>query len=71
MNKIILSLIIPVYNTEKYIKRCLDSVICQRTEGLEVIVVNDNSTDNSLSIISAYAKSYRCIKMKGLEMQEI
>lgn len=70
MNKIILSLIIPVYNTEKYIKRCLDSVICQRTEGLEVIVVNDNSTDNSLSIISAYAKSYRCIKIIDLPKNE-
>lgn len=52
-----------VYNTEKYIKRCLDSVICQRSQDLEVIVVNDNSTDDSLSIITDYAKNIAVLKL--------
>lgn len=70
MNKTTLTLIIPVYNTEKYIKRCLDSVICQRSQDLEVIVVNDNSTDDSLSIITDYAKKYSCIKIINLSTNQ-
>ena len=45
MNKI--SIIIPVYNVEKYIGKCLDSIINQTYKNLEIIVINDGSTDNS------------------------
>ena len=47
-----LSVIIPVYNVENYLKRCLDSVINQTYKDLEIIVVNDGSTDSSLEINS-------------------
>lgn len=50
------SVIIPVYNVEKYLKKCLDSIIKQTLEDIEIIVVNDGSPDNSQSIIDEYAK---------------
>ncbi len=51
-----LSIIIPVFNNENQLERCLDSVIKQEIEGLEIIIVNDGSTDNSESIIKNYIK---------------
>lgn len=52
-----LSIILPVYNVEKYISRCLDSLIDQdlSSKDYEIIVVNDGSTDNSLKIAQSYA----------------
>ena len=52
-----ISVIIPVYNVEKYLKKCLDSVIGQTFSDIEIICVNDGSTDASLSILEDYAKS--------------
>lgn len=49
-----LSVIIPAYNEEKYISKCLDSLIAQQVKADEIIVVNNNSTDNTLKIISQY-----------------
>lgn len=49
------SVIIPVYNTEKYLARCLDSVIGQTERDLEIICVNDGSTDGSAAILARYA----------------
>lgn len=51
-----LSIIIPVFNTEKYLSRCIDSVINQTYKNLEVIVVNDCSPGNAEEIISTYTK---------------
>lgn len=48
------SIIIPVYNTEKYLHRCLDSVIAQTLRKIEIIVVNDASSDKSASILTEY-----------------
>lgn len=50
----LLSVIIPVYNCEKYIEECLDSIISQKYTNLEIVVVNDGSTDNSLKICERY-----------------
>ncbi len=55
MNELI-SVIIPVYNVEEYIEKCLRSIINQTYNNLEIIVVNDGSTDNSGKIISEIAK---------------
>lgn len=51
------SVIVPVYNMEKYVGECLDSVLGQTLSDIEVVVINDGSTDNSLSIIREYQKS--------------
>ena len=46
-NKYLLTVIIPVYNTEKYIKRCIDSILNQSFKYIKIIIINDNSTDRS------------------------
>jgi len=57
------SVIIPVYNVEKYIRECLDSVINQTYKNLEIICVDDCGTDNSVKIIEEYAQKDRRIKI--------
>ena len=52
----LISVIIPVYNMEKYLKRCVDSIIAQDYENLQIILVNDGSKDNSIKIIRDYEK---------------
>lgn len=58
----VLSIIIPVFNTEKYIARCLDSIINQSLKSIEIILVDDLSTDNSALVISDYVKRYEFIR---------
>lgn len=58
-----ISIIIPVYNTEKYLKQCLDSVINQTLKNIEIICVNDGSEDNSIEILNDYAKKDRRIRI--------
>ena len=53
------SVIIPVYNVENYIERCLDSVVNQTLQDIEIIVVNDGSTDSSKEKIESYNRSNR------------
>ena len=55
MSKI--SVVIPVYNTEKYLRQCLDSVVNQTFKDIEIICVDDGSTDNSLEILKEYQKN--------------
>lgn len=57
-----ISVIVPVYNVEKYIKKCLDSLVNQTLNGVEIIVVNDGSPDNSQMIIDEYTKKYKNVK---------
>lgn len=56
MNKseFVFSIIIPVYNTEKYIEKCLNSVLDAMDTDCEVIIVNDGATDNSEKIIKQF-----------------
>lgn len=67
--KALISLIIPVYNTEKYLCECLDSVIGQKFADLEILCVNDGSTDNSLDILKEYALRDKRIKVISQENQ--
>ncbi len=62
-NKPIVSLIIPVFNTEMYLKKCLDSSMNQTLKNLEIIVINDGSQDGSLEIAESYAKKDKRIKV--------
>ena len=49
-----ISVIVPVYNSEKYIEKCLDSLVSQTIKSYEIIIVNDGSTDDSLKLIKKY-----------------
>lgn len=57
MEKDLISVILPIYNVEKYLSRCLDSVIGQTHKNIEIILVDDGSTDNSYKICEEYAKN--------------
>ena len=57
------SIIVPVYNGEKYLKKCLDSVINQTLEDIEIVCVNDCSTDKSLVILQEYAEKDKRVKI--------
>lgn len=59
----LISIIIPVYNTEEYLVQCLESLIAQTYRNIEIILINDGSTDNSLSICQEYASRYSFIKV--------
>ena len=66
INRKDVSIIIPIYNASKYLKRCLDSVINQTKTELEIILINDGSTDNSEEIIKEYKdKRIRYFKNKN------
>lgn len=62
MKGIKVSVIVPIYNTEKFLKRCIDSVLNQSLKELEIILVNDGSTDNSNKICLEYSEKYENIK---------
>ena len=61
MNPLI-SIVIPVYNAEKYIKQCIECVVSQTYDNFEIIIVNDGSTDKSGEIIDYYTKKYDRIR---------
>ena len=63
MKKDLISVIVPVYNVESYIKRCIDSIINQSYNNLEIILVDDGSTDNSGNICDSYKKIDARIKV--------
>ena len=62
-NQVKVSIIIPVYNVEQYISQCLDSLINQTLQEIEIICINDGSKDNSLNILNDYAKKDSRIKI--------
>lgn len=63
-----ISIIIPVYNVENYIEKCLDSVVNQTVQDIEIIIINDGSTDSSKEKISKYISKYKD-KIKYLEKE--
>lgn len=58
-----LSVIIPAYNCEKYIGRCIESILEQNYNSLEIICINDGSEDKTLNILNNYANKYNNIKL--------
>lgn len=61
------SIIVPAYNTEKYIKKCLTSLINQTYKNIEIIVVNDGSTDNTKEIVENFAHNDDRIKLFNIK----
>lgn len=63
MQKSLITIIVPVYNVEKYLKKCIDSLVNQTYKNLEIILVNDGSTDDSPNICDASSKTDKRIKV--------
>lgn len=63
MNTELISVIVPIYNVEKYINKCVDSIINQTYKNIEIILVNDGSTDNCYNICNEYEKKDNRIKV--------
>lgn len=61
--KDLITIVVPIYNTEKYLKKCIDSIISQTYKNIEIILVNDGSTDNSKKICEEYEKKDDRIKL--------
>ena len=57
MDEKVVSITIPVYNAERDIRMCIESLLNQTLKGIEVILVNDGSKDNSLEILKEYANN--------------
>lgn len=66
MEQIKISVVIPVYNAEKFIEKCIESVIDQTLKEIEIIVINDGSKDNSLKVIKNYEKNKK-VKILNIE----
>ena len=67
MEDIKVSVIVPVYNVAKYLAECLESLVNQTLEDIEIICVNDGSTDNSLEILEEYAEKDSRVKVFTIE----
>lgn len=63
------SVIVPVYNVEKYLRQCLDSLVNQTLTDIEIICINDGSTDGSLAILEDYASKDKRIRLISQENQ--
>lgn len=57
------SIIIPVYNVEEYIEECLKSILAQTYKDIELLIVDDGSTDNSLGLIREYENKFKKIRI--------
>ena len=67
MSQPTISIIVPVYNVERYLPQCLDSLINQTYKDLEIICINDGSTDGSLEILKEYAEKDSRVKVVSKE----
>ncbi|MEE6651397.1 glycosyltransferase [Limosilactobacillus pontis] len=70
MNPLI-SIIVPIYNVEKYIRTCIESILAQTYRNVEVIIVNDGSTDQSLAVISDLICSHHNVKVINQKNQGV
>src|SRR5690606_18531829 len=59
----LISIVVPVYNSEKYLPECIESILNQNYANIELIIVNDGSTDNSLSIAEKFSENDSRIKI--------
>lgn len=77
MENLKISIIIPTYNVGNYVEECLQSVLEQKMDGIEIVCVDDFSSDDTLEILKRYEREYKEIKvirnkkMKAFLIQEI
>lgn len=69
-NKILISVIIPTYNNEKTIGRCLESFLTQNFDGLELICIDDYSNDATVTICNSYAEKYKEVKVYSKSVEK-
>ena len=60
-NRVKISVIVPIYNSEKTLKKCINSILSQTYTNFELILVNDGSMDNTLKVCNKYKKDSRVI----------
>jgi glycosyltransferase involved in cell wall biosynthesis len=63
-----ISIIVPVYNTEQYLRCCLESIINQTLKNIEIICIDDGSTDKSMDILNEYAEKYMRGRVEGISL---
>lgn len=68
--KIRVSVIVPVYNVEEYLRECLDSILSQTFADYELILVDDGSTDNSGNLCDEYAQQYSFVNVIHKKMAD-
>ena len=68
--KPLVSVIVPVYNSESFLHRCMDSLVNQSLKDIEIITVNNESTDNSLEILESYAEKYPNVRVISIPHQD-
>ena len=74
MKQSLISVIVPVYNVKEYLNTCVESILNQTYENLEVILVDDGSTDGSGEVCDSYAKTdtrYRCYIPKTADRRRL
>ena len=65
----LVTIVVPVYNVEKYLRKCLNSIVNQTYENIEIICVDDGSPDNSINILNEFAQSDKRVKIIRQENQ--
>ena len=63
MDNIEVSVVVPIYNVEKYLRQCLESLVNQNFDDYEIILINDGATDNSMKIAQEFEDKYKNIKL--------
>lgn len=67
-SEIFFSIIIPIYNMEKYLEECINSIVCQQNDDCEIVLVDDGSKDTSFQIAKRLSEQYaniRCFKKEN------
>ena len=62
-----ISVVVPIYKVERYLCQCLDSILCQTYEDLEILLIDDGSPDNCAMICDKYATRYRQVRVLHTE----
>ena len=71
MEKDLISVIVPVYKVEKYLDKCVQSIVDQTYENLEIIIIDDSSPDNCPAMCDAWAERFSISKTRALQIREI